>query len=72
MLQARRFLAIVVGHVATKLNTWADALSRLPAPAPAEVPLDLRTLPRRAWPKLDDLFKIRPLGAEEATDLEET
>ena len=62
LLQARRALTIAVGHLATKLNTWADALSRLSAPEPAEVPEELLALPRRAWPELDTLFRIRPLG----------
>ena len=64
LLQARRGLTIAVGHIATKLNTWADALSRLSAPEPAEVPAELATLPRRTWPNLETLFRVRPLCGE--------
>ena len=65
LVQARHSLTISVGHLATKLNTWADALSRLAAPDRAEVPQDLRSVPRRAWPELADLFRIRPPGTDE-------
>ena len=56
--QARHGLVISVGHLASKLNTWADTLSRLAAPAPAEVPLELRSVRRWPWPDLGDLFTI--------------
>ena len=64
LAQARWALTISVGHLASELNTWADALSRLTAPAPAEVPVELRSLPRRSWPEMRDLFKINQPSAD--------
>ena len=74
LLQARLSLTIAVGHLATKLNTWADALSRLSSPDPAEVPQELRGLPQRSWPALSSLFRIRteePLDHDPDTDVTE-
>ena len=53
--------------MATHLNTWADALSRLHAPDPAQVPEALQDVPRRGWPDIDDLFKIGERGAPEGS-----
>ena len=59
LFQAHRSISIAVGHLASGLNSWADALSRLAAPDAAEVPHELCTVSRGAWPQLSDLFKIR-------------
>ena len=56
--QARLGLEIAAGHLASSLNTHADALSRLTAPTPAEWPEELVHLPRRSLPGLDELFWI--------------
>ena len=60
LLQARHGLQLSVGHLPTKLNLWADPLSRLSAPRPAQLPRELAGLPRRAPPELDVLFAIEP------------
>ena len=60
LLQARHGLQLSVGHLPTKLNLWADPLSRLTAPQPAQLPRELSSLPRRAPPELDVLFAIEP------------
>ena len=65
LLQAHHSLTIAVGHLATHLNTWADALSRLTAPDPAQVPAELLDVPRRRWPAVDTLFKISEQGTTE-------
>ena len=62
LVQARLGLTIAVGHLATELNTWADALSRLTAPEPSEVPAGLRKVPRLQWPSVDQLFRVLPRG----------
>ena len=54
--QARLGLEIAAGHLTSKLNTHADALSRLTAPSPAEWPQELLSLPRRSLPELSELF----------------
>ena len=53
--QARSGLSVAVGHLPSALNTWADALSRLSAPTPAQIPEELRDLPRRSAPGLQEL-----------------
>ena len=69
LLQARLSLTVAVGHLASQLNTWADSLSRLHAPDPAQVPAELRDLPRRSWPRVTDLFRISEnSGAADKSD----
>lgn len=67
--QARSGLHVAAGHLPSSLNTWADALSRLTAPRPAaapaswkpaEVPIEIRHLPRRSLPPISQLFRIEP------------
>ena len=58
--QARWSLEVAVGHLPSEWNTWADALSRLSAPCPAEMPEELAAVPRRGMPALADLFRIEP------------
>ena len=58
--QARWCLQIAVGHVPSEWNTWADALSRLSAPSPAEMPVELSGLPLVGLPPLTALFRIEP------------
>ena len=60
LVQAHRSLTIAVGHLASELNTWADTLSRLSAPGAAEIPPELLSVPRKAWPGTADLFRICP------------
>ena len=58
--QARSGLSVAAGHLPSALNTWADALSRLTSPTPARIPEELRDLPRRCAPSLQELFRIEP------------
>ena len=51
-------LHLAVGHLPTELNDWADALSRLGAPTPAEIPRGLARVRRRDWPSDDELFRL--------------
>ena len=60
--QAREGLVVSVGHLPSELNDWADALSRLHAPTPAEVPSVLLQLPRRTAPSMSQLFHLEPPG----------
>ena len=60
--QARQGLEIAVGHLPSKLNVHADALSRLTAPSPGTWPEELQDLPRRSMPDLSELFLIRRPG----------
>ncbi len=62
--QARSGLSVAAGHLPSALNTWADALSPLTAPTPAQIPEELRGLPRMSMPALRDLFRIEPPRAE--------
>ena len=66
--QARQDLGIAVGHLATHLNTVADALSRLSAPDPSAFPDDLRGVPQVTWPGPETLFEILPLRTGGSTD----
>ena len=60
--QARFGLHLAVGHLPSRLNLWADPLSRLSAPSPAAVPVELAGLPRRTAPELEELFLVEPPG----------
>ena len=56
--QSKLGLEVAVGHLASKLNSLADALSRLTAPSPAEWPEELQGVLRRDWPSQQELFLI--------------
>ena len=59
--QARQDLVIAVGHLASALNTIADALSRLTAPDASTFPSELLAVPQVVWPPAETLFHILPL-----------
>ena len=58
--QARWNLRVSVGHLPSELNDWADALSRIHAPSPPPLPLELADLPQRPQPGHADLLTIEP------------